>query len=190
MKTNVVNTNSHHHLSPLETANLFANRYLFAHRAVIIHHPFTWSRVSGHLVQYSFSLSSVCWPLPTPEGNIRLFWLLNSPLCSPASCKLFMSAVWCWTGGAQWVFYSFFGVDNSCLLQPKMKLEQWAERHCRASEKPKGGGLQIPVIILCRFIGTSEPLSHCNTFLFDVHYRSKVWGHPDNFVSSMKTHFY
>jgi len=23
-----------------------------------------------------------------------------------------------------------------------------------------------------------------------VHYRSKVWGHPDNFVSSMKTHFY
>jgi len=24
----------------------------------------------------------------------------------------------------------------------------------------------------------------------DIHYRSKVWGHPDNFVSSMKTHFY
>jgi len=23
-----------------------------------------------------------------------------------------------------------------------------------------------------------------------IHYRSKVWGHPDNFVSSMKTHFY
>jgi len=23
-----------------------------------------------------------------------------------------------------------------------------------------------------------------------VHYRSKVWGHRDNFVSSMKTHFY
>jgi len=24
----------------------------------------------------------------------------------------------------------------------------------------------------------------------NLHYRSKVWGHPDNFVSSMKTHFY
>jgi len=23
-----------------------------------------------------------------------------------------------------------------------------------------------------------------------INYRSKVWGHPDNFVSSMKTHFY
>jgi len=23
-----------------------------------------------------------------------------------------------------------------------------------------------------------------------LHDRSKVWGHPDNFVSSMKTHFY
>jgi len=22
----------------------------------------------------------------------------------------------------------------------------------------------------------------------NLHYRSKVWGHPDNFVSSMKTH--
>jgi len=25
---------------------------------------------------------------------------------------------------------------------------------------------------------------------FELHYRSKVWSHPDNFVSSMKTHFY
>jgi len=26
--------------------------------------------------------------------------------------------------------------------------------------------------------------------LLNIHYCSKVWGHPDNFVSSMKTHFY
>jgi len=26
--------------------------------------------------------------------------------------------------------------------------------------------------------------------LTNIHYRSKVWGHPDNFMSSMKTHFY
>jgi len=27
-------------------------------------------------------------------------------------------------------------------------------------------------------------------FNWNVHYGSNVWGHPDNFVSSMKTHFY
>jgi len=31
---------------------------------------------------------------------------------------------------------------------------------------------------------------HIHICLEKLHYRSKVWGHPDNFVSSMKTHFY
>jgi len=29
--------------------------------------------------------------------------------------------------------------------------------------------------------------THIHTY---IHFRSKVWGHPDNFVSYMKTHFY
>jgi len=31
-----------------------------------------------------------------------------------------------------------------------------------------------------------KPVKH----VYKIHYRSKVWGHPDNFVSSTKTHFY
>jgi len=33
-----------------------------------------------------------------------------------------------------------------------------------------------------------KTLSEIN--ITNIHYRSKVWGHPDNFLSSMKTHFY
>jgi len=37
----------------------------------------------------------------------------------------------------------------------------------------------------CEPTETSRPLSRAY-----IHYRSKVWGHPENFVSSIKTHFY
>ena len=49
---------------------------------------FIWSCVSVHLVNVNpiFTLFLLCvCSLPPPEGNI---WLLNSPLCSPASLQL------------------------------------------------------------------------------------------------------
>jgi len=47
---------------------------------------------------------------------------------------------------------------------------------------------------MSRILNTTEEFIiahyHKGKIKKDVHYRSKVWGHADNFVSSMKTHFY
>jgi len=68
-----------------------------------------------------------------------------------------------------------------------------------------GSLLRWPLVVLlwdCGFLwgageGTEQGVRSLVTELHKslwlstrLHYRSKVWGHPDNFVFSMKTHFY
>jgi len=42
-------------------------------------------------------------------------------------------------------------------------------------------------VIMC-LVSRQGP--HVAYMIAYIHHRSRVWGHPDNFVSSMKTHFY
>jgi len=43
---------------------------------------------------------------------------------------------------------------------------------------------------ICGWINIANIPVYVHNLRMDIHYRSKVWGHTDNFVSSMKTHFY
>jgi len=49
--------------------------------------------------------------------------------------------------------------------------------------------VQLHSSLLSLKAGVSRDFIYLFIYIY-IHYRSKVWGHPDNFVSSMKTYFY
>jgi len=78
--------------------NLLANICYYTHSAVMDQHKHSFRLINFQLWFGFFS---------TSEGNPGL-QLLNVLLCSPASCKLCLSAVWCWAGSLKWDIRAFF----------------------------------------------------------------------------------
>lgn len=74
---------------------------------------------------------------PLEGSGKKLIWKLNKAIiCSPASQKLCLSAVWCCVGSIQWIYESF-STDNGCLLWQKMMLMRAVKVKQSSSVKTK-----------------------------------------------------